>query len=132
MTDLDTLLTRLSTVDKNTSEAEKAELGAQVLTRLSGERHIHYSGGVGVQRIMREGEVLPRHNPVTDLNAVKALEREYGLQDVDKWETFNTMSGVYVVKHCPLDADIAYIGVSKTEPVARCMALLKAMEAQEE
>ena len=85
MTDLETLLTRLSTVDENTSEAEKAELGAQVLTRVTGYEHIARSwessrdipgGKISVWKTEGTGNRLAR-NPVTNLNAAIALCDEH-------------------------------------------------------
>ena len=134
MTDLDTLLTRLSTVDENTSREELAELGAQVLTRLSGEKHIVRSwepsrdipgGKISIWKTEGEGNRLAR-NPVTNLNAVKALEREYGRPSQIY---FDDECVTVLVKHN--FGEHPFADAAKTEEAARCMALLKAVEARD-
>ncbi|MFC6197867.1 hypothetical protein [Ponticaulis profundi] len=144
MADLATLLSRLSTVDENTGREELAELGAQVLTLVSGAYHFPSPIGPIRKNETRSGGQKV-NNPVTDLNAVKALEREYAPAQwtlesarLTKWTDGSEWVGADSYYHAGIKTaseEYSYIDTfwseAETEEAARCMALLKAREAQE-
>ncbi len=139
---LDTLLSRLSTVDENTSREELREIDAEIFCIEKGARLVISDAGywhavypddthdtLGSKFLGRSfktylnDQFFPRYT--ADLNSVKALEREYL---ADKWWRLSgPYDGEYTLE-IGVDRCVHFC-FAKTEEAARCMALLKAMEA---
>lgn len=116
MTDHTDLLNRLQS-----AEVGSAELGAEVLTAVTGDRHKVGSRG----RILEIGEGF-KCNPTTDRNAIAELEGEFLASRPEYTIQVRNRQHGCCVQHEENGLKFLFVA-AKTECLARCAALLSAI-----
>ena len=119
---------RLESVTAETTPEELAELGAEVLTVVRQQKHSTFEVMPGMRFVCRDGDGhhhVP--NPLTSIDAIAALELEYHRRPVCIDFGITKIVAVLWEKGAAHGRERAH-----SEPIARTIALLKAMEAQDD